>query len=135
VWIEPYPDEELPLTDDATAPAARYEQRESVELALVATLQLLPPRQRAVLLLREVLDFSPREVAELLDTSVESELSALQRARQTTAERAPEQSQQATLRSLGDDGARHLAVVPFLAEYPLTLRRRHVLARSPSTCR
>jgi RNA polymerase sigma-70 factor (ECF subfamily) len=106
VWIEPYPDAEL--EDRAAAPGVRYEQRESVELAFVATLQHLPPRQRAALLLRDVLDFSAREAAQLLDTTVASVNSAVQRARNTVAERVPEQSQQATLRSLGDRRAREL---------------------------
>jgi RNA polymerase sigma-70 factor (ECF subfamily) len=110
VWIEPYPDESLALEDGTTAPAARYEERETLELAFVATLQHLPPQQRAVLLLREVLDYSAREVAELLDTTVASVNSALQRARRTAAERIPEESQQATLRSLGDARARQLVV-------------------------
>ena len=103
VWVEPYPDETLGVEDGLAAPEARYEQRESVELAFIAALQLLPPNQRAVLILREVLGFSAQEVAESLDTSVASVNSALQRARKTVDDRLPEQSQQATLRALGDD--------------------------------
>ena len=106
VWVEPYPDERLGVGDGFAAPEARYERRESVELAFIAAVQHLPATQRAVLILRDVLGFSAREVAESLDTTVASANSALQRARKTVDERFPEQSQQATLRSLGDQKLR-----------------------------
>src|SRR5215211_451499 len=109
VWVEPYPDERLGSDDGPATPEARYEQRESVELAFIAALQHLPARQRAVLILRDVLGFSAAEVAEALETTPTSVYSALQRAHKAIDERLPEQSQQETLRSLGDDRIRQIA--------------------------
>ena len=109
VWVEPYPDETLGLEDGLAGPEARYEQRESVELAFIAALQHLPARQRAVLILRDVLGFSGQEVAEALETTPASVYSALQRAHKSIDARLPERSQQATLRSLGDEAVRKVA--------------------------
>jgi RNA polymerase sigma-70 factor (ECF subfamily) len=83
-WLEPYPDSLLEdIPDPAPGPDARYEMREAVRLAFVAALQELPPRQRAVLLLRDVLGLSAAEASAVLDSSVASTNSALQRARAT----------------------------------------------------
>jgi RNA polymerase sigma-70 factor, ECF subfamily len=106
VWLEPYPDGRQ--VAGIHEPGARYEQRESVELAFVAALQHLPPRQRAVLILRDVLGFSGGEVADALDMSPEAVYSALQRAHRTVDERLPEQSQQTALRTIGDERLRSL---------------------------
>jgi RNA polymerase sigma-70 factor (ECF subfamily) len=106
VWIEPYPDETLAIEDGYASPDALYEQREAIELAFIAALQLLPANQRAVLILREVLGFSAQETAETLDTSVASVNSALQRARATIEKKVPDQSQQETLSALGDEKLR-----------------------------
>jgi RNA polymerase sigma factor (sigma-70 family) len=78
IWLESYPDR---LLDELEDPAVRYARRETIELAFLAAIHLLPPRQRAVLLLRDVLEWSSAEVAELLGTTTASVNSALQRAR------------------------------------------------------
>ena len=123
VWLEPYPDQTLGLEDGLVSPEARYEQRESVELAFVAALQHLPANQRAVLILREVLGFSAKEVAQALKTTVASVNSALQRARAGAAQRIPEQSQQVALQALGDKAVREL-----VARYVQAWERNDVAA-------
>ena len=90
IWLEPYPDVLLEdLVDSTPGPHARYETRETVGLAFVTALQHLPPRQRAVLVLRDALGFSGAEVASMLDTTEAAVKAALQRARATLDEHVP----------------------------------------------
>jgi RNA polymerase sigma-70 factor (TIGR02960 family) len=82
VWLEPFPDSFLEgVMDVPLGPEARYEQAESISLAFVTALQILPPRQLAVLVLRDVLGFHANEVADMLDTTIDSVNSLLKRAR------------------------------------------------------
>jgi RNA polymerase sigma-70 factor (ECF subfamily) len=90
VWLEPFPDVLLEgAIDVPLGPEARYEQTESISLAFVTALQVLPPRQLAVLILRDVLGFHANEVADMLDSSIESVNSALKRARASLQRRLP----------------------------------------------
>jgi RNA polymerase sigma-70 factor, ECF subfamily len=91
LWIDPLP-----------TPEGRYEQRESVELAFIAALQHLPARQRAVLILRDVLGFSARETGDALEMKPAAVDSAMQRAKKTVEERLPRRTQQAALQTLDD---------------------------------
>jgi RNA polymerase sigma-70 factor, ECF subfamily len=106
-WIEPYPDRFIEPGD--RSPHARYEARESLELAFIAVIQHVAPRQRAVLILREVLGYSAQETAELLEMSVAAVNSSLQRARAAIADHLPKTSQSEELSRLGDHAAQELA--------------------------
>jgi RNA polymerase sigma-70 factor (TIGR02960 family) len=98
-WLEPYPDALMAsIADPAPGPDARYDAREAIALAFIATLQLLPPNQRAILILRDVLGFRASEVAEMLEMSEGAVTGALQRARETLATRkSPRRRDQAAL--------------------------------------
>ena len=96
-WLQPYPDLLLEgIADTSPGPEARYQAREAIELAFVAGLQRLPPRQRAALVLRDVLGFHTAEVAAILDSSQAAVKGALQRARATLDERRPALDHQRT---------------------------------------
>jgi RNA polymerase sigma-70 factor (ECF subfamily) len=108
MWIDPYADETLSSAVDDATPEARYERREMLELALIAALQHLSARQRAVFILRDVLGFSAKEVADSLETTVASVNGTILRARRALEEQLPEPSQRATLQRLGDRRLREI---------------------------
>jgi RNA polymerase sigma-70 factor, ECF subfamily len=100
-WLQPYPDSLLDgVPDTAPGPEARVERREAISLAFVTAMQSLPPRQRAVLVLRDVLGFRAAEVAQMLDTTEESVTSALKRARAAMPHERPARVRDAEQRAL-----------------------------------
>ena len=107
-WLQPYPDRLLEQAASSDDPHARVIAKETIELAFLVAMQFLPPKQRAVLILRDVLDWSAKETARLLDDSVAAVNAALQRARATLRERRPSR---ATRPSDAESYARERALV------------------------
>ena len=116
-WLDPYPEDRLGwLADSAPGPAARYEVRETVEITFIAALQHLSGRQRAVLVLRDVLGFHAAETAAMLDTSVEAVKSALKRARVALAGELPERLRPPAPRSAEEQALLARFAEAFLAD-------------------
>ena len=132
-WLEPYPDVLLDhLVDRRPGPEARYETTEAISLAFVTALQLLPPRQRAALVLRDVLGYHAAEVAHMLDATQESVQSALKRARATVDNQlADSSSTSSTSTSSSGTGNRRPARQPdTAAEHRLVARLTDALERA-----
>ena len=109
IWLQPYPDMLLEgVADAAPGPEARYEAAEAISLAFVTALQTLPPRQRAALILRDVLGFSTSQVAHILESSEDSAASALKRARATMRERFPSSTARPRAPRPGSPGERDI---------------------------
>ncbi len=126
-WLEPYPDVLLDhLVDQRPGPEARYETTEAISLAFITALQLLPPRQRASLVLRDVLGYHAAEVAQMLDTTQESVQSALKRARATVDNHLADSSSSGT-GSRGTGSRRPARQPDTAAEHRLVARLTHAL--------
>jgi RNA polymerase sigma-70 factor (ECF subfamily) len=106
IWLEPYP-AEIPATEENN-PEARFSRSESIRLAFLAALQLLPPYQRAVLILRDVLDWPASEVAVMLDHTLPSVKSALYRARSTLAQHQPNLQPETMMTHISDEELQNL---------------------------
>ena len=129
-WLEPYPDVLLDhLADQRPGPEARYETTETISLAFITALQLLPPRQRAALVLRDVLGYHAAEVAQMLGTTPEAVNSALKRARATVDNHLADSSGTGSGRSC--TGSRRPARQPdTAAEHRLVARLTDALERA-----
>ncbi len=118
VWLEPFPDALLEGGIDVPlGPEARYEQTESISLAFVTALQLLPPRQLAVLILRDVLGFHANEVADMLDSTVESVNSSLKRARASLQRRRPPTADREPPPASSDSSSEDAIVAKFVSAW------------------
>jgi RNA polymerase sigma-70 factor (ECF subfamily) len=117
VWLEPFPDGLVEGAFDVPpGPEARYEQTEAISLAFVTALQVLPPRQLAVLILRDVLGFRANEVADMLDSTVDSVNSALKRARSSLERRRPASADHASAPAAGSP-SEEAVVAKFVSAY------------------
>jgi RNA polymerase sigma-70 factor (ECF subfamily) len=130
-WLEPYPDVLLDyLVDQRPGPEARYETTEAISLAFITALQLLPPRQRAALVLRDVLGYHAAEVAQMLDATQESVQSALKRARATVDNHLAESGSTGSGSSSGTGSRRPARQRDTAAEHRLVDRLTDALERA-----
>ena len=130
-WLEPYPDVLLDhLVDQRPGPEARYETTEAISLAFITALQLLPPRQRAALVLRDVLGYHAAEVAQMLGTTQEAVNSALKRARATVDNHLADSSSSGSSGGSSSTGSRRPARQPDTAEHRLAARLTDALERA-----
>ena len=130
-WLEPYPDVLLDhLVDQRPGPEARYESTEAISLAFIIALQLLPPRQRATLVLRDVLGYHAAEVAQMLDTTQESVTSALKRARATVDNHLADSGSNGSGGTSGTGSRRSARQPDTAAEHRLVARLTDALERA-----
>jgi RNA polymerase sigma-70 factor (TIGR02960 family) len=130
-WLEPYPDVLLDhLVDQRPGPEARYETTEAISLAFITALQLLPPRQRAALVLRDVLGYHAAEVAQMLDSTQEGVSSALKRARATVDNHLAESGSTGSTGSTGTGSDKPASQPDTAAEHRLVARLTDALERA-----